>query len=65
MAMSASLRKRIDAFVRKNDFDYFKIEEGELTMYKGSEPFTIREFRRNSETYRLWAEFQSDFDSEN
>lgn len=65
MAMSASLRKRVEHFMRKCDFDKFTIEEGEITMYKGDEPFSIREFRRNSETYRVWAELQSDFDSEN
>lgn len=65
MAMSASLKRRIDDFVRRYNFDSFVIEDGEIIMYDDGEPFSMREFRRNSETHKAWAELQSDYESEN
>ena len=70
MAMSASLRKRINQFVRKFGFASFQIEEGEIVLYKPTptipaEPFVIREFQKDSEIRKEWTELQLDFDSEN
>lgn len=70
MAMSASLRKRVEEFVRKFGYISFQIEEGEIVLYKPTpshfnEPFVIREFQKDSEIYKQWVELQLDLESEN
>ena len=70
MHVSASLRKRIDKFMRDFGFSSFQIEEGEIVLYKPtpqfpSEPFVIREFTKDSEIRKIWTELQLDFESEN
>ena len=70
MNMSASLRNRIDTFVRDFGYTSFQIEDGEIVLYKPTpnhfnEPFSVREFQKDSNIRKIWEELQSDFESEN
>jgi hypothetical protein len=70
MAMSASLRKRVEEFVQKFGFRSFQVEDGVLVMYKPTpthpnEPFELQEYTKDSEIRKAWTELQLDLDSEN